>query len=187
MKRLLLLVPLLFAALPAHALRCGTRVVTTDDRDVAVRERCGEPYYTDQLVVYDVRGADGPFERQTENVYDAWYYNFGPRKLMVRLLFLNGRLHREDTLGYGVNRIGDSCTLDSFPTGTTAGEIVAYCGMPASRHTQREAIVRRDGIGNERYTPIRRETWTYDLGGNRLLRILTLENGRLQSVDTERP
>jgi hypothetical protein len=186
MKRLLLAVLLVAVATPAWALRCGSRVVTTGDRDLVARDRCGAPYYTDQMVVVDVYGADGPVERQVENVYEVWYYNFGPRKLMVRLLFLNGRLEREDTLGYGVNDIGDSCSLDSYPTGMSAGEIVAYCGLPASRTEQREAIVRRDGLGRERYRPIRRETWTYDLGSTRLLRVLTIENGRLQSVDTER-
>ena len=186
MTRLLLLLLLAAVTLPAHALRCGSRVVTTGDRDLLARDRCGEPYYTDQMVVVDVYGADGPVERQVENVYDVWYYNFGPRKLMVRLLFLNGRLEREDTLGYGVTRIGDSCSLDSYPTGTSAGEIVAYCGLPASRTEQREALIRRDGLGRERYRPLRRETWTYDLGSSRLLRVLTLENGRLQGVDTER-
>ena len=186
MKRLLLLLALLIAALPAYALRCDSRVVTRGDRDLLARDRCGEPYYTDQMIVVDVYGADGPLERQVENVYDVWYYNFGPRRLMVRLLFLNGRLQREDTLGYGVTTIGDSCNLDSYPSGMSAGEIVAYCGLPASRTEQREAFIRRDGLGNERYRPVRRETWTYDLGTTRLLRVLTLENGRLQSVDTER-
>lgn len=186
MKRLLLLCVLTAVAVPAHALRCGTRVVTDGDRDIAVRERCGEPFYIDQFSSVSVRGADGPYETQIEDVYDVWYYNFGPQRLMVRLLFQNGRLQREETLGYGVTTLGDSCNLDGLPTGTSAGEIVAYCGEPASRRAQRQATVRRDRVGNERYTPIRVEEWTYDLGGTRLLRILTLNNGRLQRVDTER-
>jgi hypothetical protein len=185
MNRLSLLCLLLLVAAPAQALRCGTRVISDGDRDFAVRDRCGMPFYTEEFASYDVRGADGPFETQVENRYDAWYYNFGPRKLMVRLLFRNGLLEREETLGYGVNEIGDSCNLDSFPSGTSAGEIVAYCGEPATRRLQREANVRRDGRGNERYTPVKREEWIYDLGDNRLLRILTFHNGRLQSVSAE--
>ncbi|HSX62380.1 MAG TPA: DUF2845 domain-containing protein [Tahibacter sp.] len=185
MKRLALFCLLCAAIAPAHALRCGTRVVDDGDRDFAVRERCGEPFYVDQFTSVSVRGADGPLETQIEDVYDVWYYNFGPRRLMVRLLFLNGRLQREETLGYGVTTIGDSCNLDTLPAGTSAGEIVAYCGEPAARRNQRRATVRRDGIGNERYTPVRAEEWTYDLGGSRLLRVLTLQNGRLIGVDAE--
>lgn len=185
MKRLALLCLLLLLAAPAYALRCGTRVVTDGDRDFAVRERCGEPFYVDQFASVSVRGANGPLETQTEDIYDVWYYNFGPRRLMVRLLFLNGRLEQEETLGYGVTALGESCNLDALPTGTSAGEVVAYCGEPAGRRNQRRASVRRDNFGNERYTPVRVEEWTYDLGGSRLLRVVTFHNGRLQSIDTE--
>lgn len=185
MKRLALLCLLFALTAPAHALRCGTRVIDDGDRDFAVRERCGEPFYVDQFTSVSVHGADGPYETQVEDVYDVWYYNFGPRKLMVRLLFLNGRLQREETLGYGVTTLGDSCNLDSLASGTSAGEIVAYCGQPASRRNQRRATVNRDNFGNERYTPVRVEEWTYDLGDSRLLRVLTLQNGRLQGVSAE--
>lgn len=185
MKRLALFCVLSLLTAPALALRCGTRVVSDGDRDFAVRERCGEPFYVDQFASVRIRGADGPFETQVEDLYDVWYYNFGPRRLMVRLLFLNGRLQREETLGYGVTSIGDSCNLDALPAGTSAGEIVAYCGAPAARRNQRQADIRRDHYGNQRITPVRVEEWTYDLGDSRLLRILTLHNGRLQNVDTE--
>lgn len=185
MKRLVLLCLLLLLAAPASALRCGTRVVADGDRDFTVRERCGEPFYIDQFASVSVRGANGPLETQSEDIYDVWYYNFGPRRLMVRLLFLNGRLEHEETLGYGVNTLGDSCNLDGLTAGTSAGEIVAYCGEPAGRRNQRRASVRRDHFGNERHTPVRVEEWTYDLGSSRLLRVLTLQNGRLQSIDTE--
>ncbi|MEO8670816.1 MAG: DUF2845 domain-containing protein [Tahibacter sp.] len=185
MKRLLLLLSLLLLTAPAWALRCGTRVVDTGDSDFAVRDRCGEPFWSEQFYSVDVRGANGPLEQQSENVYDAWYFNFGPRKLMVRLLFLNGELQREETLGYGVTRIGDDCNLDSFSNGTSSGEIVARCGTPTHRRSQRDSIVRRDGVGNERYQPIQREQWVYDLGGARLLRVLNLENGRLESIETQ--
>ncbi|MBL8298334.1 MAG: DUF2845 domain-containing protein [Rhodanobacteraceae bacterium] len=185
MKRLALFCLLLALTAPAYALRCGTRVVDEGDRDFSVRERCGEPFYVDQFTSIRVQGADSLRETQVEDVYDVWYYNFGPRKLMVRLLFLNGHLQQEETLGYGVTTLGDSCNLDSLSTGTSAGEIIARCGQPAARRNQRRAEVNRDSRGNERYTPIRVEEWTYDFGDSRLLRVLTLQNGRLQRVDAE--
>jgi hypothetical protein len=172
-------------ALPAHALRCGTRVVDEGDRDFAVRERCGEPYYTEQSYALTVRGANSTHEVQDETVYDVWYYNFGPQRLLVRLLFRDGRLAREETLGYGVNDIGSDCNLDGLSAGTPAGEIVARCGTPASRSTRQRTEVRRDGRGNERFTQVRLEEWVYDIGRNRLMRVLTLENGRLREVNSE--
>lgn len=172
-------------ALPAHALRCGTRVVDEGDRDFAVRERCGEPYWTEQSVALTVRGADGPYEVQDETVYDVWYYNFGPQRLLVRLLFRDGRLAREETLGYGVNGIGSDCNLDALREGVPAGEIVARCGAPAQRNSRNRTVVRRDGRGNERFNQVRLEEWVYDLGPNRRTRVLTLENGRLLDVSSE--
>jgi hypothetical protein len=38
---------LLMACTSAHALRCGNRVVDEGDRDFQVRERCGEPFWTE--------------------------------------------------------------------------------------------------------------------------------------------
>jgi hypothetical protein len=172
-------------ALPAQALRCGTRVVTEGDRDFAVRERCGEPYFTEQSYALTVRGANGPYEVQDETVYDVWYYNFGPQRLLVRLLFRDGRLAREESLGYGVSEIGGDCNLDGLPAGTPGGEIVARCGTPSTRNTRQRTEVRRDGRGNERFSQVRLEEWIYDIGRNRLMRVLTLENGRLLEVNSE--
>jgi len=177
---------LLGATAQAQSLRCGNRVVNTGDRDFAVRERCGDPYYTEQSYALDIRGANGPLEVQDETVYDVWYYNFGPRRLMVRLLFRDGRLTRQENLGYGVASIGEDCNLDTMRSGTPVGEVVAHCGEPASRNAQNRNVVRRDGNGHERYTLLRHEEWIYDLGEDRLLRVLSIDDGRLTGVGTER-
>jgi len=170
----------------ADTLRCGNRVVNSGDRDFAVRDRCGDPYYTEQSYALDIHGANSPLEVQDETVYDAWYYNFGPRQLMVRLLFRDGRLARVETLGYGVNTIGQDCNLDTMRSGTPAGEVVAHCGDPASRNSRNRSVVRRDGNGHERFTQLLHEEWIYDLGAGHLLRVLSFDNGRLTSVDSER-
>jgi hypothetical protein len=123
-KRTLLL--LLFAVpllLPqaAWALRCGTRVVMTGDRDFQVRERCGEPFFEDSYQVFNRSGVGAPVEYGAETVYDAWYYNFGPQQLMVRLLFADGELVREDTLGYGFNGTRGPCKPDHITAGMRSG------------------------------------------------------------------
>jgi len=184
--RLFGLLSLLAFALPAHALRCDSRVVDRGDRDFEVRERCGEPFWIEQFYAFDVQGADGPYERQVETVYDAWYFNFGPRRLMVRLLFRDGVLEREETLGYGVSAIGEGCNPDALTLGTPSGEIVARCGRPSSQRSWNEQIVRRDGRGNEVWRPVRREEWVYAGNRQRLARFLQLRNGRLESVETGR-
>jgi len=187
MHRLILL-PLallaLFASAPAAAMRCGNRLVTDGAQDFQVRERCGDPFWTDRYTDVVVIGRDGPVERQREVQYDVWYYNFGPRHLMRRLVFRDGLLAQEDTLGYGVDRIGEDCDPNRLLGGLSAGELVARCGEPASRRSRNDTIVRRPAPGIERWRDERREDWVYDFGDRRYVRIVRLVDGRVDAVDS---
>ena len=119
---------LLLASPAALALRCGSRVLADDARDFQVRERCGDPFWSETWRGVDVIGRDSPLERQREVQWSVWYYNFGPRALMLRLVFRDGDLQRGETLGYGVREIGDSCRANMNFTGLDSGELVAGGG-----------------------------------------------------------
>ena len=121
---------LLLASPAALALRCGSRVLADDARDFQVRERCGDPFWSETWRGVDVIGRDSPLERQREVQWSVWYYNFGPRALMLRLVFRDGDLQRGETLGYGVREIGDSCRANMNFTGLDSGELVAGGGGP---------------------------------------------------------
>ena len=183
LRCLVSLVLLCACATSAHALRCGNRVVNTDDADFQVRDRCGEPYWTEDHYALIVSGADTALETRQEVVYTAWFYNFGSTRLLVRLLFRNGRLVREDTLDRGVDTLGDSCGPAKLTRGISSGELVAYCGAPSSRHEVVSEQVRRFGRGYEHRSNLYREEWVYDLGGN-FLYVLNLLNGRVDSVES---
>jgi len=183
MKPVLVALLLLFASSSAHALRCNARIVNEGDRDFQVRERCGEPFWTDTWYGVDVIGRGGPFERQREVQWSVWYFNFGPRALMQRLVFVDGVLRGTDTLGYGVRTIGSSCNVDGNFSGLSSGELVARCGEPASRRSHGDAVVFRPGPRVESWRDPRREEWIYDFGDARLLRVLQLEQGRVTSVE----
>ena len=101
--RLLICIGLLLCALApaAHALRCGTRLVTKGATDFQVRERCGNPYWIEAHYQVLVAG-DERVEVAEPVEYSAWYFNFGSNRLLVRLLFRDGRHVREDALGRGV-------------------------------------------------------------------------------------
>ncbi|HEX6834889.1 MAG TPA: DUF2845 domain-containing protein [Rudaea sp.] len=169
---------------PAHALRCGTRLISAGDLDVQVRDRCGDPYWIDERYDLLINGAHSAFETQREVQYTAWYYNFGSNRLLVRLLFRDGRFVREETLGRGVETLGDSCDTIKFDRGNTSGELVAYCGQPLSRRDVVDEQVRRYGYGSVRRSEVHREQWVYDLGG-RFLYLLNLRNGYVESVETQ--
>ena len=183
MKRTLAALLLLAAGAPAQALRCDGRVVDVGDHAIQVRERCGEPFWIDAYTEVLVRGEYGPLEQRVERPVEAWYYNFGPNRLLRRLLLVDDRLVREDSLGYGVATIGTDCRIDALPAGTPAGVVVARCGEPISRRERWREIVRRDEAGNARRRYLRDEDWVYDVGANRDRRLLRLVDGVVQGVE----
>jgi hypothetical protein len=179
-----LILALLLASPPAFALRCGNRLVGEGDQDFQVRDRCGDPFWTDRYVNVEIIGARSPLEQQREVQFDVWYYNFGPRQLMRRLVFRDGRLVAEDTLGYGVNEIGDDCNrvLEDL----SAGELVARCGEPASRRSRNDTIVRRPARGIEQWHDQRREEWIYDPSDGDFVRMVRLIDGRVTGIERVR-
>lgn len=74
--------------------------------------------------------------------------------------------------------------------GDTRAELLARCGRPtdvSTRTVQRPAVVWRHGrplhVGPG---PVEKvvETWTYNLGPDRLMRAVTLEDGVVTRIDT---
>ncbi len=176
---------LALASPPAQALRCGNRLVSDGDHDVDVRARCGDPYWAERSTRIEIIGRDAPLELQREVEFEAWYYNFGPRQLLRRLDFRDGRLVHESTLGYGVDEIGSDCGPNHFVEGMDAGELVARCGAPASRHRLTDTIVRRPAPGIEQWRGVQREQWIYDFGAGRLTRSVEVVDGRVVEVSLE--
>lgn len=168
----------------ANALRCGNRVVTTGDHSFQVRERCGAPYWTNAFSELQVSGLGGPLERRAERVFEEWFYNFGPNRLVHRLVFADGRLIKVETAGYGTRRIGDDCSDAALRSGATSGEVVLHCGEPLSRTSRYEDVVVRDAVGNALVRPVRREEWVYDFGRrSRFVRMAIFHDGRLDRVE----
>ncbi len=182
-RHLLPILMLLLASPSAFAMRCGNRLVSDGTQDFQVRERCGEPFWTDHYTNVDVIGAYGPLEQQRSVQFAVWYYNFGPAQLMRQLVFRDGVLLREDTLGYGVAEIGGDCNPNRTLDGLSIGELVARCGEPASRRNQADTIVRRPARGVEQWRDQRREEWVYDDADSRFVRIVRLVDGRVGGVD----
>ena len=82
----------MLASDPAHALRCGQRLVKDGMYEEHVVEICGEPVSRRHL---------GYVLRPYILKRPAGILNFGPRKLMRVLRFEGGRLTSIRTMGYG--------------------------------------------------------------------------------------
>lgn len=181
--RSLLTLILLGAAGNAAALRCGNRLLNAGDSDVRARAVCGTPYWTDAFVDTEITGAGHALELQRDVPIDIWYYNFGPRRLLVQLVFRAGVLVRENTLGYGVETISDDCNPQMPYTGMSVGELVAHCGEPATRRVSSGHVGRRPAAGVEQWRALREEEWIYDFGAGHLPRRLRLRDGRVDTID----
>lgn len=110
-----LAIPLLLAAGPAEAFRCGNRIVAEEMHEVEVRRACGAPT-TMRHIGRTLRHINIPIESRhggwstrhfpgygfaQEVMVTEYVYNFGPRKLMRRLIFEGGILVTIESLGYG--------------------------------------------------------------------------------------
>jgi hypothetical protein len=169
---------LVLASPSAFALRCGSNIVTQGAQDFQVRARCGDPFYSDRYVTTEVFGTNAAETVYRDVQYDVWYYNFGPRQFMRRFVFRDGVLAREESLGYGVDEIGDDCNLSRDYRGASVGELVAHCGEPASRRVNDDGVVRR-GPDFARIRDVRREQWIYDFGDDRTVRMFNMTDGRV--------
>lgn len=110
------LVPaLLLAGNPAHALRCGSKLILEGMLEAEVIAHCGEPtavrdlgYVVRAFNPLEQRGPfggllfrHGPGNYFHELQVTEFIYNFGPRKLMRRLRFEGGVLRNIETLRRG--------------------------------------------------------------------------------------
>ncbi len=113
----MLAVLLVLLAAPAHAFRCGNKLVREDMHEQQVLVACGEPA-TIRYLGTAVRNVHIPARRRLlpgisserygrygyytqEVVITEYVYNFGPRKFMRRLLFEGGVLVSIEKIGYG--------------------------------------------------------------------------------------
>lgn len=170
-------------AIPAVAgasVRCGASLVDIGDWPVEVQESCGKPDYIATYPSASIPGI-GVVEEM-----EHWYYNRGPRQFMRRFEFRNGKLQREDTLGYGFS--GDSpgsCTPSDIDAGTSEFEVVSRCGEPLSSRVEWSAMSGPREHGNtgtvQGVVPV--QEWLYEFGPNQFRRVVVLKNGRVVRLE----
>lgn len=186
-RRCVLLAALLGVAAVSKASvwQCDDGIVEPGDLAYHVSARCGEPFWVDSWLEQRVFGPDQPIELRETSRIEEWFFNLGPNRLIRKLTFRDGKLLDIDELGYGVARGGSrkNCRPNDFKTGMTTGEIILQCGPPEwrDRHFGSRTI-RNTGL-TEYSTLINFQTWLYDFGRNRFVRVLRFENSVLTDVD----
>ena len=102
----------LLATSPAFAtMRCGTKIIDEGVSRSEVAAKCGEPAEVVTLrsvfrrpVIWTNGRPYFIGEDFIEVPIEAWIYNFGPNKLMRRVVFEAGFVVEIETLGYGYNK-----------------------------------------------------------------------------------
>jgi uncharacterized protein DUF2845 len=95
---------LVMAAAPAHAFRCGSRIITRGDSAEKILQYCGEPdavtrrFKERPYVMHSGVVVHGVLQ---EVVVEEWTYNLGPRLLMRVVLLEDGYVEEIKHLGYG--------------------------------------------------------------------------------------
>ena len=180
--RTLFVSALLAAFTPAvwggDSLRCGDRIVSTEDLAAEVLAACGEPDYRDAWLAPPVYVSSD----------ETWWYNFGSHRLVQVLRFRNGALQSIQSDGYGFDTpAASSCAPHEVVTGLSAFRLIHRCGRPATRDTfdTLRPLHSKDAAFTDRAVrPVRRERWVYDFGAGTRLRIVTLNNGKVTDVAT---
>jgi hypothetical protein len=95
---------LVLAVTPAHAFRCGTRIITRGDHADKILRFCGEPVSVQTRI--SQRSYVSDFGRVfpgvvEEIVIEEWTYNLGPHQLIRVVRLENGFVADIRHLGYG--------------------------------------------------------------------------------------
>ncbi len=98
---LMVAVALLALGSPAHAYRCGSKVVNIGDSAYQVRKRCGEPEDIVRRYVTVYRKINAAEKVAVDIEVEEWIYDRGRNRLVTILRFADGVLIEEWTDGYG--------------------------------------------------------------------------------------
>jgi hypothetical protein len=176
-------------AWPGHlraeaGLRCPDGVVSRGASQTEVEARCGEPTLIEQWQAPATGVAD-----------ELWTYDFGPRRLLRMLRFRDGRLSVIDSDGYGYGATArGNCRPQDIQRGWSSYRLISACGEPAERKVIGALLAPRPertvgGVSFGTTTPslveVYREEWRYDFGSRYLMRVLTLDDGRVTQVVTD--
>jgi hypothetical protein len=100
----LLTAVMVLAVAPAHAFRCGTRIITRGDHAEKILKFCGEPTSVTsrltQRAFIDRFGRVFPGHVE-DVVIEEWTFNFGPHQLLRVVRLENGLVADIKYLGYG--------------------------------------------------------------------------------------
>jgi hypothetical protein len=172
----------------AASLSCKGGIVSDGDSRVDLLSKCGEPDARESHDEVVSERLDDGTRRKTFITVDDWTYNFGPTQLQRVVTLKNGVVTDIRTASYGYEKgtqpTARDCSEQVVSQGDLKSDVLAKCGEPTWKDEHEEEFSERlaDGTVVKRYIPV--EVWTYNLGPNRFMRVLTFRNGKLTDIST---
>ena len=109
LKNTLLFITLLLISSSATAIRCNSRLAEVGDPAYQFIKLCGQPDYVTQRTIYRSKGVhskpglqNGYYAQVEQPIHlEEWIYDFGPNRLMQKVIFIDGVASKITSLGYG--------------------------------------------------------------------------------------
>jgi hypothetical protein len=177
-----------FSGAYSATLDCPGGIISAGDTRVDLLGKCGEPdskeFHEEEISEQLDRGVR---RKLFVNVED-WTYNFGPNQLQRIVTLKNGTVAHIRTGNYGFSKNAKpdqaECSEQIVSRGDSKSDVLAKCGEPSWKDTHEEELGEKLEGGVERRQLVKVEEWTYNLGTNRFVRILTFRNDRLFDIKT---
>ncbi len=172
----------------AATLDCAGGIISVGDTRVDLLAKCGEPDHKESHDEEIVERLDDGARLKLFITVEEWTYNFGPTQFMRIVTLKNGTVAGIRTGNYGYSKSPKpgqrECSEQVVTIGDTTSEVIAKCGEPTWKDSRQEEIEETLDAGIRRKVFITVEKWTYNLGPNRFVRILTFRNGKLTDITT---
>jgi hypothetical protein len=172
----------------AATLDCGGGIISTGDSRMDLLMKCGEPDGKESHDEEIVDRPDPATKRKLFIVVEDWTYNFGPSQFMRIVTLRNGTVSNIRSGKYGTSKDTKpeqrECSEQLVTIGDSKSDVLARCGEPAAKDVRQEELKKKLDSGQEHSVFITIEEWTYNLGPDRFMRILTFRNGKLTDIKT---
>ncbi len=172
----------------ASTLSCAGGIVSVGDSRVDLLAKCGEPDHKESHEEAVSERLDPGVRQKTYITVEDWTYNYGPTQFMRIVTLRNGKVSHIEAGNYGYTKGAKpserECSEQIISRGDTTADVTAKCGAPSWKDVHQEEFKERLDSGLYRTVTVNVEEWTYNLGPNRFVRILTFRNGKLTDIRT---
>lgn len=163
---------------------CNNKIISVGDAKYDVLTKCS-PDFTDGFESELIQKTGQNEWRKMKVKRETFLYNFGPNAFVRIVIIENDRVVEIKTGEYGCAEkdIGAFAGDDAkIKTGMTSLEVSLRWGAPTYRSDKQEERFVRLADGSFMKNAVTISEWFYNLGPDRLTRILTFENSQLSQI-----